>query len=450
MATHLKYNKNTLIGAVGPSVWAKLGPEDWFSHYVIVAANSRDFHAGYVVDLNLEQGELDEFTTQKIVFTPEFIKVAMEKLPEYKFLVYRPLDLPEGLDKSRFVANDMYFRKYEDKKQFREMFTDKLRIPEFEMVGMDDFLARSVDTAYADMSGRFGPVFVVQDNVGGGGRGTFIIGTVDELRTAMGLLAEKHLGTHVVISRFIRGQELSIQTFVSSRYLVKGPLQQQLVRNPELLDVNGRGGMYFCGGKFVGDVSEAVRASINRSIEVIADELRKDGYSGIFGVDFLVADSEAYVLEINARTTGVLPLLNEQDTPLPLHLLHILELANEEYEIEGDTDTAYDALSGPKSFVTLFNTTGHYARLDDSITTGNYVFDGSRLQKTSDSPRWQSGSEVMIQLFASQNFPAKPNLKLCNIFLRGDGFDADGRLTDEARRVVAEIKTHIVTDVFTN
>ncbi len=66
------------------------------------------------------------------------------------------------------------------------------------------------------------------------------------------------------------------------------------------------------------------------------------GYKGIFGVDSLIDESgKVYTIEVNARITGVTPLLNKlyrQDQDIPFQLLHTLELLDQEYTISGTAD----------------------------------------------------------------------------------------------------------------
>jgi hypothetical protein len=449
MKTNITYSRDTHIAAVGPSVWAKLGPEDWFDSYKLVAANSRNYQADFVIDLAIQAEDIEQFTTQNIIETPQFKAIANGELAPYQFIAYRPVEIPEGLTADRFIANDIIFSRFEDKKIFRELFDGLIPIPKYTIISLTEFLDQDAGEMYETYRALFGgDTFVAQDNVGGGGRGTFIIRSIQDVEEAVEVLRAEHKGTYVVLSQFVSGIERSAQTFISPSHTVKGPLQQQLVRNPELLDPNGRGGMYFCGGKFIYDASDHVKDQVVRIIETVSSTLRASDYIGIFGVDFLLdQDENVYVLEINARTTGLLPLLNEHQSELPLYLLHILELARKPYQIESPESVAepYLVSSGPRSFVTLFNTSGHRAHFDSEITTGNYKLTDAGLEQIDDRARWHADADVMLQLFCAADFPAKPNLKLANIFLKNGGFSETGELDDITRRVVNYLKAHTVS-----
>ena len=441
----IRYDENALIGAVGPSVWAKLGPEDWFTNYKIVVANAREYDRPFVVDLGLGVDDLEKATTGEIVATPQFITIANKELPGYRFIAYKSIDIPGGMERERFITNDSQFVRFEDKKFFRQTFTGRLPIPEHEIVPYHHLAARTPHELFDVYTARFDSPLVMQDSLDSGGRGTHIIRTVDDMTRAMEILSRERKSEEMIISRFINGKERSIQVCVAKDGVHKGPLQQQLTRNPELLNPLGRGGMFFCGGKFLAYESKAVEDQIAAAVDIVAEELRQSGYKGIFGVDFLLDDSEKiWTIEINARTTGLLPLLNEQDSRVPLYLLHVLELAQIDYEIELSELDRELAATGPQSFVVLFNQRDERAYFDQTIKTGNYVWRNNELVLMNEEARWSKNADCMLQLFASNSYAATPNVKLCNVFLRGEGFNDDGELDARSRDIVAYLKKHVV------
>jgi len=442
------YNKNVAVGAAGPSVWAKLGPERWFPQYRIVCANGRDFTAPYVIDMGISEQEVVDFlTTQSLLDLPQFATLANGQLANYRFVVYRPVHTPSGMSADRFIANDSAYSRYENKRVFREMFHDMVAIPEYRIIPVAELLQANSTATYEKYAAVLGNDFVMQDELGGGGRGTHMVSSAADMHRVQKLLQKEHKGTQVIISRRITGIERSMQACVTEAGVVLGPVQQQLVRNPELLNVDGREGMHFCGGRLVKETAKAVQERIEQVMHTIGDELQRSGYRGIFGVDFLVdASRKVYAIEINARTTGLLPLINEQHDTVPLYLLHILELAGEPYTFTNAAKIKPQSQEGPQSFVVLFNKQPALAYFDAEITTGNYQFVGGTLQKMDDSPRWTPGADVMLQLFCSPSFRVKPNHKLCNIFLKNYGFDDDGNLRQDAHQVIAALQKHIVAE----
>ncbi len=444
MNVGVTYNKKTKIGAVGPSVWAKLGPEDWFDNYKIVCANSREYVRDYIVDLNMRVDDVEKLTTGNIIASQQFQSVAKD-LADYRFVMYKPAKVSGEVDQSRFIANPPSYGRFENKYVFRQLFTGKIPIPDYEVMELNELLACAPGEMYESLASRLGSKFVVQDESSGGGRGTFIIASINDLEDAIQVLRVERQGKYCIISRFVNGIERSIQAFVSADSFMPGPIQQQLVRSPDLLNPKNRGGMYFCGGRFITDAPQDVSKQIYAIAETVALQLRKEGYRGIFGLDFMLTeDGQIYTLEINARTTGLLPLLNEQRVEVPLYLLHILELAHEEYGILPSASRQM-VVNGPSSFVVLFNQNDYSAYFDRTVTTGNYKVLDNELHKLDDEARWNPSADIMLQLFCSEDFPAKPNLKLCNIFLKDAGFDDHGTIKPDVRLHLQLLKSHIVS-----
>lgn len=441
----IRYDKNALVGAVGPSVWAKLGPEDWFTNYKIVVANAREYDRPFVVDLGLNVDDFERATTEEIVATPRFLTVANDELTDYRFIAYKAIDIPGGIERQRFITNDSQFARFEDKKFFRQTFTGRLPIPEYEIVSYGELIQYTPAELFAARTARFGAPFVVQDSLGGGGRGTHIVRTVDDMERALVILSKERKSEEMILSRFVAGIERSIQVCVTKDGVYKGFLQQQLIRNPELLNPLGRGGMFFCGGKFLAYESAAIEAQVSSVVDIAADELRRAGYRGIFGIDFLLDDAgKVWTIEINARTTGLLPLLNEQSSRTPLYLLHVLELAGIDYDRTPSSSDDVSAVTGPRSFVVLFNQHDERAHFDQTITTGNYLWQNDELVRINEEGRWSDDADCMVQLFASKDYRAKPNLKLCNVFLRGEGFDDGGELDTRSREIITYLKKHVI------
>jgi hypothetical protein len=445
MKSRIGYNRHIKLAGVGPSVWAKLGPERWFDNYKVVCANARGYQADYVIDLGMHADDLESLTTQSIVDTDAFQALAGNQMSDYRFVVYKPVKIPPKLSQDRFIANHSSYKRYENKRIFRETFAGKLPIPEHRIVPFVEFFSQDAGQTYRAFSGEFGQSFVVQDELNGGGRGTFIIRSEDDMQRAMTVLQQERMGEVCIVSRFVDGIERSIQVFVSAKHAFPGPLQQQLIRHPELLNPSGRGGMFFCGGKFIYDASDKVTQQVGQIVDVVARELGASGYKGMFGIDFLVDhDESVYAIEINARTTGILPLLNEQATDLPLYLLHILELSGEPYEIAPSDSSAKIPLEGPRSFVVLFNQQDHAVYFDDTVQTGNYRVTADGVERIDGESRWNPDADFMLQLFCSGDFSAAPNLKLCNIFLKEEGFDQHGVLQESVLEKLHLLKKHIV------
>jgi hypothetical protein len=224
-----------------------------------------------------------------------------------------------------------------------------------------------------------------------------------------------------------------------------GPLQQQIVRNSVLQDVENSTALQFCGGQIVRNEPSTVKEQILSSCQSIADVLARDRYKGMFGVDFIIANNKVYVIEINARTTGMLPLIIEQSAEyiLPMYLLHILELLGEDYGIDELSESINAEKQSPDGMYTVFNIQKQSVYLQDVVATGNYKWENNNLVKLSGSPRWSGGkTDFVIRLYCSKGRPADNGAKMCEILSKEHIADFyTGELTKKAKKVVEKIRS---------
>src|SRR5690606_35178031 len=110
----------------------------------------------YIVDLGMQGGDIESFTTQHIVDSEAFRSIATGKMADYRFVVYKPVNVPPGLSEHQFVANPISFSRFENKRVFREVFAGKLPIPEYRLVPFAELLDRDPAETYEQLSQAFG------------------------------------------------------------------------------------------------------------------------------------------------------------------------------------------------------------------------------------------------------------------------------------------------------
>lgn len=206
----------------------------------------------------------------------------------------------------------------------------KLNLPHLpdKLVSREEFLQATFEV-YRDF---FGGSYVCQrgDYDAGGEIATHFIHTSEDFAKTKKVFTEDTRFTTVQISKFTRGDTVSMVACATRYGTLTGPLQQQLIDIPESLgNVAGRG--VFVGHDWGlrpwGDVAE--RES-ERILTTLGDYLYAQGYRGIFGVD-LIVDGETktvYPLECNPRYTGSFPivsLLMLQYKLPPLDFFHLTE-----------------------------------------------------------------------------------------------------------------------------
>lgn len=236
-------------------------------------------------------------------------------------------------EKYDFIGNDpKAAESVKCKADFRATLK-KINLPHLpdKVVSREEFLQATFES-YKDF---FGGSYVCQrgDYDAGGEIATYFVHTPEDFAKTKKVFADDTRFTTVQISKFIRGDTVSMVACATRYGTLTGPLQQQLIDIPESLgNVTGRG--VFVGHDWSlrpwGDFAEQ---ESERILTTLGDYLYTQGYRGIFGVD-LIVDSETktvYPLECNPRYTGSFPLVSllmlQHNLP-PLDFFHLAEHLN--------------------------------------------------------------------------------------------------------------------------
>ncbi|MFI6448677.1 ATP-grasp domain-containing protein [Kitasatospora sp. NPDC050543] len=175
---------------------------------------------------------------------------------------------------------------------------------------------------YADLRGRFGPVFVAQHPRGSAGNGTYLVTCADEARA---LPARDRW----LVSEYAGDTAINIHGFVG---LDGAP--QVLRPSLQLIGVDGVGSSFgqYSGCDFQAPdlLSPLALGRCRDAAERIGWGLGDLGYRGLFGADFVLREDRVLALEINCRMQGSSWLLGEielerADGRLPTQLRHVLE-----------------------------------------------------------------------------------------------------------------------------
>jgi biotin carboxylase len=192
-------------------------------------------------------------------------------------------------------------------------------------------------TSYAELtelarSGALGDDLVVQAPYGDSGRTTFFIASGPDWDEH----AEALVGTDLKVMRRINHFPGTVEAVATRHGTVVGPIQTDITGFSELTPY--RGG--WCGNDVYPAVfDETVRLRIREMTRRLGTRLYAEGYRGVFCLDFLLDtnDRTVYLGEINPRISGASPLTNlitSRYGGVPLFLLHLLEFADVDWEID--------------------------------------------------------------------------------------------------------------------
>ncbi len=448
----VSFNPSLKIAGIGLVPWTRLGPEKWFKDYKIASLYGWDIDVKKsppVVSLIDTDSKvvLPRLNTQSLLENPTFQSLLKDSFDGYNMLTYKPVTVPHAFLDSNisFMATDRLIAgQFEDKAYFRRRMSESgVRFPQYRIVDRKDIpLHGALDFI---LDGR--EEVVLQDAKLSGGKGTFLVNDEATMQYALNSLdAESGSGTLVLSERISNARERTVQGVVTGQGVFIGPLQKQIVRDPILSNLDVAEGDKFCGAEIgFSDSLEHVYPEIKRIAEKIGEQLLLDGYRGIFGVDYIVgADDTVYLLEVNARITGVTPLLTAlyRDGDIPFYLLHILELAAEKYSIE---ELEPDRRSGKGALLVIHAHNNMTAKMMDSLASGIYDTKLNYINQSVDHSDLGEG-QILLQRYISPGSTIKPGGRLYYLYTNKPVLDSDDSLKIKFARMVQEVQKRTVLE----
>lgn len=445
---NVTFDPSVKLAGIGLVPWTRLGLEKWVKNYKIASYYDWDIaDSDLVVSLEksgLNMPKLPKFRTQDLLQTSEFQKLLISKLNGYKFITYKPVEVPRVLSENGFdfAANNLKLTSsLENKAIFRHLFRNELTFPNFKIIDLGDLFNAS--SVFDDLSAEFGLPLVVQDAELGGGRGTKMVRSKSELAAAVQDFVLLGGGQRIVVSEYIRGAlERSMQCCVTRYGVFCGPLQKQIVAHPLLANLEAREGDKFCGGQvlFTKTGSDAMELEAQKIAHIIGEKLQQQGYRGIFGIDFLVdkADSRLLPIEINPRVTGMTPMLTMmyRRGDIPFYLLHILELLNIDYQIdmEKPDENTENRVCG---MLILHSNSNIPCKIVDAPSSGEYNFQTNvKLNSGYQLSFANDHNSYLIQRYTPVDFPVKPGGRLMTVYFDQPVLDDTDRLLQPVEKIV--------------
>lgn len=305
------------------------------------------------------------------------------------------------------------------------------------------FLTHFSKLSHQEAIERLGGPYVVRTETGKGGRGVFFIHSKDDF-----LELEKYSLENVVVSKFVKARSVSsTAAIVGGSVYYSWPLEQ-IISN-QILNPSGGPGSY-CGSIDGGEFPLVIREKMNLMAGFFAEELKKSGYKGIFGVDYMYEEStgKVYPIELNPRfvsssTLGV--FMAEKKSIFSLKQAHVAAFLGEALLVDPN-DYAQKTIEPPE--ITHFVV---YADQDvcfkKSLKSGVYRLTGDVL----DFIRPQYPSEEMSEgefviadnFFEKGNCVKKAEKILRIIFLEKQYDGGNKKISPFAERVVQMVREKI-------
>lgn len=358
----LTYDSSIRFGVLSPSAWVESPARRWFPNTTIFAQDM----GRYNVPLGVESGIYDENHVSKIntlLDSPLAVQYKARHFPNLPIL----LNKPRQTNMSPVICNSLeLFDQFSDKVRIRELLPEQPFAP-----------WRAVAVEALSIGGLFslglGAQLVVQEALSSGGSGTYFVDDEKSAADCLAVLRSKNVSGRVLISQRLADiKELTVQACVAQGQVYVGPLQEQLVRHP-LLASGVNDAMQFCGGRISPGFYEEYYDTVHKIATKIGEGMRDAGYRGIFGIDFALSQGELYVIEVNARKTGLTPLVSSISDAPPMYAMHCLELLRYPYTYTGTVRGNVIREGG--SFVQVYAQKDGVAHME----SGLYTYDGKRI-----------------------------------------------------------------------
>lgn len=266
---------------------------------------------GIRVDNNTKSTERDRFILTSI---SEIAK----KDPNARFLfydsswIYEIEGLSQYRDKFICYNAEQIYRRYNDKIGFYQR-----------MKGIVPLLHKGVikgnDCTYETLHNLTeSSEIIIQAPISNGGNGTFYLNRRNEKRISKKLDAD--MG-YLYSRRYINNVPVNVHFVISGHKAVMLPPSVQILREEDDR-LRYRGADYAAYPQ----IANVLRKRFETYARRVAEEMQRDGYRGICGIDGIIAGEDVYIVEFNGRFQGSSALLNLAFSELNLPSVQQLQI----------------------------------------------------------------------------------------------------------------------------
>ncbi len=179
----ISYDRNIEIISVHDSMIPFVGLEELFDRFRFLVPEKKTWSSKLDFSSRIDGLGLGPSTKPpQMLKSPKMVRYAKEH-PGAKYLVYSPIGAPYKINPLQLIMNSPTLtHAYENKRYFREEFSEMIRMPEYEVWRIDQLDRAS---AYREIKKTLGEKVVLQDEESSGSKGTFIVSSSDEFADAV-------------------------------------------------------------------------------------------------------------------------------------------------------------------------------------------------------------------------------------------------------------------------
>jgi predicted ATP-grasp superfamily ATP-dependent carboligase len=276
----------------------------------------------------------------------------------------------------RYIGNDWKLnRKLENKVEFVNI-TNNLKIP-----NAKSRVITLEEKKDGNLKLKNGRKFVVQLPRGFSGNSTFLIKTEKDFKK----MVKKYKSRKVKLSEYMNGDAYTINACVGKFGVI---ISQPIFQITGLTDYN-KNELGTCGNDYT--YGEKLKREEKKKIfnytKKVGSYMKKMGYNGIFGLDFIMSGDNIDLIEINPRFIGSIPVFTKlqiQSGQIPFLFLHLAEFLGVGCKLEQlPFCFSFAKWNKEKSFnfsqLILRNTKKDCVKIVKSIASGIYEFKKDKL-----------------------------------------------------------------------
>lgn len=328
--------------------------------------------------------KLKRIDSTHILQDRDIIKFLKNKKNVYLYIYKNNQKIQEIADNNGWTVlgnKPELMQRYENKKYFRQLI-DKLNVLTLPNESLD--LKNFLQKKYFYFSDKYGPKLVLQitNFISGGGLGTVFVNSEKELERFKTKIKNGRYNEIKVenlnVAKKIEGIPVSMNGCVTKHGIIVSSARVMIVDIPEVRNLNLGFGL-FCGHDWgYVDFTPEINDQMKKIVIEIGKHFTRDGYKGIYGIDFILNKKEGkvYPIECNPRYTGNFPVESMpviDSGAIPIDVFHILEYMGLDYQInikDINKETNYTNIS--LSHIYLTNVKNKSFKVDTLLKGGIY------------------------------------------------------------------------------
>lgn len=315
---------------VTPDLTRALGLEDVLPNYHIVTIDDSPLidlllkRKVKVISVERETGQKDIIfrSTSQLLKQPKVLSYIKRysgvKTPNILF--FKPSLAIDRICESRGynkLGNSAFLNKFFEDKILFARFLEKNGLPQ-----PAGEIGELSNLQFGNLAQKYGPKLIFQFGRGWAGSTTFLVENEEELAR----LKQKYSMVTVKVARFIKGFTVLNNACISGQKVLIGPPATQITAPAGFTSrILGT-----CGRAWPAKITYQQKEEIYQLTQTVGNQMKKLGYRGFFGLDFLIEEKtgQVFISENNARLTASTPFYTKLELlakEMPLLAFHILE-----------------------------------------------------------------------------------------------------------------------------